>query len=84
MTLLEAARALAGPISGACDACTGSASTGHFPECPLAAMPRIVAVLEAAERVGEVSRTGWFTGIAPPVVREPILALVAALKGDAT
>lgn len=52
MSLVDSARRLAGPGIGVyCDACTGSPESDHFPDCPMLAMPRIVAVLEAVEAV---------------------------------
>lgn len=55
----------------------------HEPGCPVFTLPRIVAALEAAERVAAISQTGWCTVIAPPVVRESIQALDAVLNGEA-
>ena len=38
-------------IASYCDFCTGSPVSRHFEGCPLLAIPKIVAVLEAVERV---------------------------------
>lgn len=55
MTPLEAAKRLADASIGVhCDFCTGSPISGHFEDCPLFAVPQIVAALEAAERMAAV------------------------------
>jgi hypothetical protein len=52
VNLLDDARAMMGPISVHCYFCTGSEISGHFDGCPaLTTLPRIVAALEAAERM---------------------------------
>jgi hypothetical protein len=52
VNLLDDARAMMGPISVHCYFCTGSEISGHFDGCPaLTTLPRIVAALEAAERL---------------------------------
>lgn len=61
MSPLEAAKKLAGietwyGLGGdgyciACDEYIGTSNGSHAPDCPTLAMPRIVAALEAAERV---------------------------------
>lgn len=50
--LSDLARRLAESAIGVyCDACTGSPESGHFPDCPMLLLPRLVAVVEASERV---------------------------------
>lgn len=54
-TMLAAVKALAEHgISMHCDFCTGSTLSGHLDGCPLLAMPRIVALVRAVERLEAV------------------------------
>jgi len=66
------------PIGVQCDFCTGSEISGHFDECPMVTtMPRIVAILEAAEHLIERDPAFVYRGDRPAYA-----ALVAALRGD--
>jgi hypothetical protein len=88
MSPLDDARKLARPDIGMhCDFCTGSPESGHFDGCPMLALPRIVAVLEAAERVLDRRLPPSKQIISLPddvrlVSTEALYALYAALKGE--
>ena len=72
MRPLGAAKRMTAAIAEHCDFCTGSPTSGHFGGCPMLAMTRIVAALEAAQE--------WADGFPGNSRREEKLR--AALKGD--
>lgn len=61
MTLLDDARQLArSGIGMYCDACTGSPESGHFDQCPMLSLPKIVAALEVADQMEARFTVGSF------------------------
>lgn len=87
MTPIEAARRLAAAIPEHCPSCGAWLRAGgeHAPDCPWLMMPRILAALEAGERV--LSDIGWPSPIYDDddlgISADTARALAAALHGAA-
>ena len=84
MSLLDDARRLLEPAAD-CDGrlvyvyCGGSVATGHHAPCDLAAVPQIVAALEAAEGVVEAFEQAPRSGV---LLDDAIGELVDALRDE--